>query len=344
MDVLFDILDEERKNRNKVPFFRVKRGLLLILCVHFFTTMSAQTDTTIIIKVVEVAATNIEKDGMGSVIQSFEAKTLDNYRGQALSQLLSEQGNIFIKSYGANTLATISMRGTGSNHTAVLWNGLNLQSSMNGSVDFNLVPVFFLEKIDLQKGGSSARYGSGAIGGSLHLNSYKKPENGWHGAVGGSLGSFEKVEALGKLSFAKENWNSTIKVINREAENDFPLLKNPNQKQTNAHFEQQGITNDNYLKINEKQFLKSFFWYQNVQRQIPPTRSEGASNAQQNDEFLRAGMEWSRVGDSDATKAKVAYLQDKLLFFSDMVDSANSLTKTAIVELEQDFYLKNSVN
>ena len=70
----------------------------------------------------------------------------------------------------------------------------------------------------MQKGGSSARYGSGAIGGSLHLNSYQKPKNGLHGAVGGSLGSFKNQQAYGKLSFGNDKWNSTIKFSDKNAE------------------------------------------------------------------------------------------------------------------------------
>ncbi|MFT4759474.1 MAG: vitamin B12 transporter [Paraglaciecola sp.] len=342
MDVLFEIIDEGANFRNKVSFLSIKWCILLCIFLQINTLISAQIDTTIYISTVDVAAKQIKNDGTGSEIQHFDKKDLVTYRTQSLSSLLSEKGNVFIKSYGASSLATISLRGTGSNHTAVLWNGLNLQSSMNGTVDFNLVPVFFMEKIDLQKGGSSARYGSGSIGGSLHLNSFQKPKNGLHGAVGGNLGSFGKQEAFGQLSFAKEKWNSTVKFSDKTVVNDFPLLKNPPNRQTHANLIQIGFTNDNYLKINDKQSLKSYFWYQKTERELPPSRSETTSDAQQNDKSLRAGIDWNRVGESSATKAKVAHLQDELLFFSGVVDSSNSLTKTFILELEQSLFLKNN--
>lgn len=341
MDVLFDIIDEEANFGNKVLFLTLKQVVLLGIFLQINAIAFAQIDTSIYIQTIDVAARALKNDGMGSDILHFKKAETDAYRNQSLSNLLSEKGNVFIKSYGASGLATISLRGTGSNHTAVLWNGLNLQSSMNGTVDFNLVPVFFIEKIDLQKGGSSARYGSGAIGGSLHLNSFQKPKNGLHGTVGGSLGSFNNQQAFGKLTYGNEKWNSTIKFSDKTADNDFPLLKNLPNRQTHAHFSQTGFTNDNYLKINEKQSLKSYFWYQNTERELPPTRSEGTSDAQQNDKSIRAGMDWNRVGESSATKAKAAYLQDELLFFSSVVDSANSLTRTYILELEQSLFLKN---
>lgn len=342
MDVLFDILDEKGQFGNKAPFLTIKWWLVIAIFCSFCAAMNGQIDTIIQMNEVEFSATSIKKDGRGSLIQHFDKETLTNYQNQSLSRLLAEKSNVFIKSYGANTLATISLRGTGSNHTAVLWNGLNLQSSMNGSVDFNLVPVFFMENIDLQKGGSSARYGSGAIGGSLHLNSYQKPKSGWHGKMGGIGGSFGKLEGFGKLSFGAKKWNSSLKFIHRQAENDYTLLSSPANKQTNAQFQQAGITNDTYFKINEKQSLKSFFWYQKTERQIPPTRSENFSDAQQNDESLRIGLDWNNVGRSAVMKAKIAFLQDDLLFFSSAVDSAQSLTKTFIVEVQQDLFLKKS--
>lgn len=61
-----------------------------------------------------------------------------------LAQLLQENSTVFIKSYGSGSLASVSFRGTGAGHTRVLWNGVSLNSPMNGQIDFLCTLLHFL--------------------------------------------------------------------------------------------------------------------------------------------------------------------------------------------------------
>ena len=44
----------------------------------------------------------------------------------SIADVLSKNSALFIKTYAPGSLATTSMRGMGAQHTAVLWNGINL--------------------------------------------------------------------------------------------------------------------------------------------------------------------------------------------------------------------------
>ena len=53
----------------------------------------------------------------------------------------------------------------------MLWNGIPLNSIANGLLDFSITPVQGFEKIAIVHGGDASVFGSGAMGGSIHLNS-----------------------------------------------------------------------------------------------------------------------------------------------------------------------------
>ena len=52
----------------------------------------------------------------------------------SLADLLRKYGFGHLRAYGPGGLATASFRGTGSSHTAVLWNGINLLSPLSAPV------------------------------------------------------------------------------------------------------------------------------------------------------------------------------------------------------------------
>ena len=63
-----------------------------------------------------------------------------------------------------------SFRGTTAQQTAVVWNGININSQLLGQTDFNTVSTRGYNSIAVKAGGGSVVYGSGAIGGTIHLN------------------------------------------------------------------------------------------------------------------------------------------------------------------------------
>ena len=50
----------------------------------------------------------------------------------SMADVLTQNANLFIKSYGRATLATAEFRGTSPSHTQVTWNGMRINSPMLG--------------------------------------------------------------------------------------------------------------------------------------------------------------------------------------------------------------------
>ena len=71
---------------------------------------------------------------------------------------------------GSTGIASIDLRGLGSNRTLVLFNGKRfVPANLGGVVDTNNVPVSLLERVDLVTGGASAVYGADAVSGVVNF-------------------------------------------------------------------------------------------------------------------------------------------------------------------------------
>ncbi|CCN69816.1 MULTISPECIES: TonB-dependent vitamin B12 receptor [Vibrio] len=78
---------------------------------------------------------------------------------------------------GRGQLASVYVRGTGSDQVLVLIDGVRMAKSSTGSVDFNQVPVSQIERIEYVRGARAAMYGSEAIGGVINIITYSNTKN-----------------------------------------------------------------------------------------------------------------------------------------------------------------------
>ncbi|MEO0021624.1 MAG: TonB-dependent receptor [candidate division WOR-3 bacterium] len=81
--------------------------------------------------------------------------------------LLSRATGILVNEYG--NLTTLNLRGAGPEQTLVLWDRIRLNSSLNSLTDLTLLPPSQLERIEIARGGTSALYGTSALGGVINL-------------------------------------------------------------------------------------------------------------------------------------------------------------------------------
>ena len=181
-------------------------------------------------------------------------------------------------------LASSSIRGMNASQTAVLWNGFNLSSAMNGMQDLALLPVNFVNRVKVQYGGAGALWGSGAIGGSIHLNN--KPEFNKGITLGRTLswGSFRDIQDGVTLEISKNKFISSTKFFQHQAQNNYAYTNigkygKPVEQLQNAQMEQRGILHENYLKLSESQNVSVRLWLQNNSRHIPASMTSNPSKA-----------------------------------------------------------------
>jgi len=140
----------------------------------------------------------------GLKVQKIDSATLARFQFQTLADFLQFQSPIALKSYGSGQLTSISFRGTAAMHTAVLWNGLNINSPMAGQTDFSTVPVLGFDEMSIQYGSAASCVGTDAVGGSILLSSVPKwKQKGTNLTVASQYGSFDNYNGQTGLRFVK---------------------------------------------------------------------------------------------------------------------------------------------
>ncbi len=216
-----------------------------------------------------------EKVATGSKISKIDTLVLKQNQTQSMSELLDKHSVVHVKSLGQGALATASFRGTASNHTQVLWQGVSLNSASLGSFDFSQIPLFFTDEVTLYHGSTAQQSGSGALGGSVNFQSsprsVEKPELTLLGEYG-SNNTFTTGlgirQSYGKLTLSTRGYY-------QQSDNDYRYLnkvysKDPfYEKRTNADYKQGGVMQEIYYKPNDKYLLSTVLWWQYDRRSLP---------------------------------------------------------------------------
>ncbi len=104
-----------------------------------------------------------------------------------LLDLLGQQAGIDIsRTGGAGQSSTLFLRGTNSNQTLILIDGVRVASATQGVFDFAHLPLDQIERIEIVRGPRAAFWGSDAIGGVIQIFT-RKPE---HIALRAHAGSY----------------------------------------------------------------------------------------------------------------------------------------------------------
>lgn len=229
------------------------------------------------------------------------------YPAGTLSDLLGAGGYLNLKSYGPGALATTSARGSNSMQTPVVWNGLNLQNITNNTVDLSLMPTFLFDYVGVQPGNSSTAIGSGAIGGSINVNSFPAARSASGKYLTGSylkqkavfeMGSFGAVMAGYQFGIGHGRWNHDVKIYRQAVQNNFwytNTTSSTDQREQlqHARLRQQGtLLQSLYTSKSRQHRLSAKLWIQETFREIPPTMLQSASQSTQQDYSLRALLDW----------------------------------------------------
>jgi len=325
----------------------LKKIYVLLFCITACTSHAQviHPDSIYTVEDVIVSSNRLSRYTTGSKIVELDSALLTDKNNNTLADLLASQTQVFVKSYGIAGLSTPSFRGMNASQTAILWNGFNISSPMNGGQDLALLPINFVNTIKLQYGGAGALWGSGAIGGTIHLINTPAFDKGFTAGTSLSTGSFRDQQENVEISISKKRFISTTKFFHHQATNNFTYqnlaqYNKPEQTMKNAEFNQNGIIQENYFKINTAQHLSFRFWHQNNNRNLPASMTTDQSKANQKDEVIRSTIEWQRLKDKTAYFVRAAYFDETLAYADPQISLVSkSQSKTFIAEAESKIKL-----
>lgn len=324
-----------------VKMLQMKTLIILVLATLSFQVhaIEPQADTIKALSEVVITGKRFERFSAGLQSQTVVIESQRQFPGILLSEFLAGSTNIFIKSYGAGGLASISMRGTAPQHTAIYWNGFNINPPNIQMADASLLPLFLFNRIDLVSGGGGALFGNGAIGGSILLNS----QNGANrqklrlalsaGQYGDKLVAARANYSLSSFSFSTSVWFS-------KSRNDFKYVNTtkhnlPVERLSNADATQFGLLQEAHWKIRNNQHLKAGLWVQEREAGVPPAMTMSKSYARQLDRLVRTYAQWTLERSKTHYSFKSGYTHD-FLNYTDSLISLDSKIRAGSWTTEAD--------
>lgn len=292
--------------------------ICLCLATYSVASQERENDSVFILPQYEVTASPA-----GLSVTGFKYISLDSVlkaSGPALNlaQLLSRNTSLQIRDYNFNGLSLLSMRGTYAQHTGIYWNGFQINPSASQQPDLSLIPAGMFNSVSLLYGGSGSLYGSGNIGGSIHLNNDPVFDGRMLNRFSLAIGSFGEGSGSMMLGRSSGRWFSKTSLFFKTSQNDYPYknLKGEEVRQENAEMLQYGIMHDLYRNIENRWLVGASVWYQFNDRKVPPSMTTGESDALQTDMSLRASMAVKRFLSKGVIGISAAFFND-YIFYND---------------------------
>lgn len=231
----------------------------------------------------------------------------------SLSSLLNYNSTIYFKENGLGMVSSPSFRGTTASQTAVIWNGVNINSLGNGQTDFNTINVRGFDHISIKSGGGSVAYGSGAIGGSVHLNNDVKFGGKNQYQLSANYGSFDTYGVDFNSKIASDKTSISINLTRNASENNYPY-QDQDRNNSNGQFYNNNLNIAYGYKLNNSHILKFYGYLLEAERHFSvPTPF--ALKTKYQDFNYRNMIEWTAFFGRLTSRFKLAYLNEEYRYF-----------------------------
>lgn len=331
----------------------MRRLLFFISLLTTFTCLAgnkidnngAKPDSIINLKEVAIVSSSLHSLNTSTFQLTIPSKLIARSGGQSLQELLSSNTSLTVNQYGNGGLSTVSIRGAGSGHTAVLWNGVSLQSPMNGGVNFSLIPTILLDEVAISHGGQGSLYGSGSVGGTIQLNTLADVPAGLGVSLVLNSGSFSNYFSGLKVNYGTKKIAFSIRTFWQDAKNNFEFTNDakyghPTEKLQNGEFNQYGALASFLYKITNNQQFTIRAWGQYHNKNLPPLMTNEISKQNEKNSDLRISADWVGNYNQFQWTIQTAFLSNKNHFVDSISNTdAINLGKTLQNRAELTWFL-----
>ena len=266
----------------------------------------------------------------------------DSY--ESLGNLLQKQANFYFKQNGNGMVSSISLRGTSASQTGVYWNGIAINSALNGQTDFNTLQGNSFDELEVRKGGGSVLLGNGSIGGAINLKDKVRFEESQSAMLLAGAGSFETYFSQLTALWGSDRFYGKISGGIQSSVNDYDYL-GTDLKNENGDYKNYNINATLGFKINDYHSLNFNASVFDNDRNLSRTLStESLSNLESNDRrFL---LDWKFVGDRFTSSLKTAFLHEDFTYLFDknvMENKSYGESERFIAKYDFSYFLNNKM-
>jgi len=185
-------------------------AFVLALCA-VPTAFAASDDVTVVVTATRQQQRTNELLADVSVISRDD---IDQAGQSTLAELLARQPGIQSSNNGGpGKASSLFIRGTNSNHTVVLIDGVRIGSATLGTAALEQIPLSQVERIEILRGPGSALYGADAIGGVIQIFTKRgQGEPRLDGFAG--VGSYNTRDLSGGISGGSKAWSYSLRGSN----------------------------------------------------------------------------------------------------------------------------------
>jgi iron complex outermembrane receptor protein len=347
-------LSGTREHPTLEPLFMYKQPGILALGFFVLTcpVVAQQRDDSVrVLNEVVVAQSRLSEYAVGSYRLTIDSTTMELARSGSLADLLRRQGYGHVRSYGPGGLALPSFRGTGGNHTAVLWNGISVLSPLTGQTDLSQLSSTLFDHASIVTGGGASLAGSGALGATINLSNNFQFNQGTQASLHTTFGSFGTFFPQANVSISSTRFGSTSRVFSQVAENDFRFVNNttnPPEEQERLHnaFSQWGFVQQFYYQASSRSLLSARFWYQESAYEVPnPITVLRPGEAVEDNKTLRTLLGWNYSLEHLEFNYQGAFIHHDLLYTDPLLAlSATNRYTSSIHNAELTISVQGLVN
>ncbi|WP_027125543.1 TonB-dependent receptor plug domain-containing protein [Gelidibacter mesophilus] len=284
---------------------------IIFLCT--FLVHSQEKDT--VLDTIFLKAERLKDRSIGQPIITINKTSLSNYRPQ-LTEVLQFETPIYFKENGFGMATSASFRGTSAQQTAVVWNGININSIFLGQTDFSLVTTQNLSEVLVRPGGGSTQFGTGAIGGVVYLNNNLEVGTENTHEFKAAYGSFNTKNLSTDHSISGEKSNLQIGLSYLDSDNDY---RHPNTEDynENGQFYNLNASVNGMYQLDSKNSIKLYSNLFTSDRHLSIVETSQTRN-KYTDDHLRLLGEYQYKSGKNQSTAKIGLINEKYRFYPEL--------------------------
>lgn len=340
------------------------------IAVLTIITLAGQTVAQRSISLPEVTANTVRPmSDIGRQLTLIDSVALKENVALSMADVLAYNSSMFVKNYGRATLSTVSFRGTSPAHTAVTWNGMNINAPMMGMTDFSLIPAYFIDEASLLHGSSSVGVTGGGLGGAVQLSTRESDSRGWSGQYVQGIGSFSTFDEFLRVNYGSRRWHTSTRAVLSTSSNDYTYINrdkkeniydsdhniigqyHPRERNRSGAFRDFHLLQEIYYDSDRGDHAGLKLWYVNSNRELPMLTTDYGDASEfenrQSEQTFRGVATWNRrfglwrlQGDAGYAYTRMAYdyRRDTGNGTMAVMTRSRSSSHTAYASAQAEFY------
>lgn len=325
---------------NRLPLYQaVLLGTSLISAAAVAqenNTSDPQTLETIVVSANRIEQPITETIASVSVITAEDIQRSQVSSAKAAINLLP--GVNFTSSGARGQAAAMYTRGTESDHTLVLLNGIRIGTPSAAGTRLELIPIDQIERIEFVRGPRSALYGSDAIGGIVQIFT-KQPTGDATGSVAVTLGDQGTQKIAGNISKQYSDTGSILLSVSSDQDDGIDVKDDAETDKDGYRNLSANITVNQQLSEQFDLTLQAAKWQGNSEFDT----SYGGNESDFENELYSAQV--SYTGERFESSVTTAFVRDDNLTYGNGISRKNGsryVTERTQINWLNSFFINNS--